>query len=293
MSETPAFPSVAAAFARGRAIGTAFRLCRPESAVHGAAGALLGKRPGSSVEFMDHRDYQPGDDIRRIDWAAYGRSDRLSIRLYREENAPRLDLVMDVTRSMDLPDTGKAASAASLAGLLVEAALGGGFTPTLWLAQASGLRKVPASQLAAFAKMLDFSGLGSPSLADRATRFAPGSVRVLVSDLLWPVAPELPVRHLVTGSAFAAVVQVLAKSEVEPPKLGATRLLDRESGEERQIFVDARIAQAYSDNLAAHREAWGTACRARGAQLIETTEADCFPAFNSAAFLQARLLEPR
>lgn len=293
MPEAQVFPPVSAAFAHGRALGSGFRLCRPESAARGSAGALLGKRPGSSVEFMDHRDYHLGDDIRRIDWAAYGRSDRLSVRLYREENAPRLDLVVDVTRSMDLPETGKAATTAAWAGMLLEAALGAGFTPMLWLAEPSGLRPVPSSRIGAWAQMLNFSAVGHPGITDRAARFAPGSVRVLISDLLWPVAPELVARHLVTGAASTCVIQVMAQAEVAPPKLGATRLLDRESGLEQQIFVDARIAKAYADNLAAHREAWGTACRARGAQLIETTEADCFPVFNSEAFLRARLIEPR
>ena len=37
---------------------------------------------GESMEFMDHREYQPGDDLRRLDWAAYARSDKMIVKLY-------------------------------------------------------------------------------------------------------------------------------------------------------------------------------------------------------------------
>ena len=43
----------------------------------------------------------PGDDLRHVDWAAYARSDSLNIRLYREEVAPRLDLLIDVANNID------------------------------------------------------------------------------------------------------------------------------------------------------------------------------------------------
>ena len=195
MPEAQTFPSLAEAFALGRALGAGWRLSRPESALRGSAGALLGRRPGSSVEYMDHRDYQPGDDIRRIDWAAYGRSDRLSVRLYREENAPRLDLIVDQTRSMDLPGTGKGAAAAAWVGLIMESAQAAGFTPTLWLASAEGLRKVPSAKAGAWAQVLDFSAAGNPgaALVNRGARFVAGRGAGAASlDLLWPIDPEPP-----------------------------------------------------------------------------------------------------
>ena len=43
------------------------------------------KKSGSGVEFADHRDYQPGDDFRYLDWNVYQRFDRLLLRLYEEE----------------------------------------------------------------------------------------------------------------------------------------------------------------------------------------------------------------
>src|SRR3712207_213354 len=52
-------------------------------------GRLKGERRspkrGQSVEFADYRNYTPGDDLRRLDWNAYARMERLFIKLYQEE----------------------------------------------------------------------------------------------------------------------------------------------------------------------------------------------------------------
>jgi uncharacterized protein (DUF58 family) len=68
-------------------------------------GVLTGmhKSPhhGSSVEFAQHREYVPGDEIRHIDWKAFGRSDRYSIKQYEDETNLRAYLLVDTSGSMD------------------------------------------------------------------------------------------------------------------------------------------------------------------------------------------------
>ncbi|MEE3284389.1 MAG: DUF58 domain-containing protein, partial [Planctomycetota bacterium] len=66
----------------------------------GRAGELLGRGTGSSLEFQEYREYTPGDDIRHLDWAAYGRSDTLMVRLFREEISPRTEILVDASASM-------------------------------------------------------------------------------------------------------------------------------------------------------------------------------------------------
>jgi len=56
---------------------------------------------GSSVEFAQHRDYVPGDEIRHIDWKVYARSDRYHIKQFEEETNLKGMLVLDVSTSMD------------------------------------------------------------------------------------------------------------------------------------------------------------------------------------------------
>ncbi len=56
---------------------------------------------GYSVEFAEHREYVPGDDIRHIDWRLFGRADRFYIKQYEEETNLRCNILLDVSRSMD------------------------------------------------------------------------------------------------------------------------------------------------------------------------------------------------
>ncbi len=64
------------------------------------AGLHRSPRKGSSVEFAEYRDYQFGDDLRRIDWRLYGRTDRLHIKQTEHETQLRVFLVFDTSGSM-------------------------------------------------------------------------------------------------------------------------------------------------------------------------------------------------
>src|SRR5204862_6644318 len=56
---------------------------------------------GFSVDFAEYRQYMPGDDIRRIDWNVFGRSDRLYLKLYEGETNTRVLILLDVSGSMN------------------------------------------------------------------------------------------------------------------------------------------------------------------------------------------------
>jgi uncharacterized protein (DUF58 family) len=61
---------------------------------------------GYSVEFAEHREYAPGDEIRRIDWKAYGKFDRYFVKEYEEETNLRAYLLLDASASMDYGSQG-------------------------------------------------------------------------------------------------------------------------------------------------------------------------------------------
>ena len=63
-------------------------------------GERRSKKRGFSVEFADYRDYSHGDDLRFIDWNAYGRLDRLFIKLFMEEEDLHVHLLLDTSESM-------------------------------------------------------------------------------------------------------------------------------------------------------------------------------------------------
>ena len=57
-------------------------------------------RRGLSVEFAGHREYQPGDDLRHLDWLVWARSDRYDVRQYEEETKLRATIILDASGSM-------------------------------------------------------------------------------------------------------------------------------------------------------------------------------------------------
>jgi uncharacterized protein (DUF58 family) len=59
---------------------------------------------GFSVEFAEHRQYNPGDPLRHIDWRVYGRSDKLFVKKYEEETNLRCCILLDTSSSMQFPD---------------------------------------------------------------------------------------------------------------------------------------------------------------------------------------------
>jgi uncharacterized protein (DUF58 family) len=73
-------------------------------------GVMVGIHPsrakGLSSEFEEHREYSPGDDVRHIDWKAYGKFDRYSIKEYRETTNLRAYILLDASSSMSYASDG-------------------------------------------------------------------------------------------------------------------------------------------------------------------------------------------
>src|ERR671912_337262 len=71
-------------------------------------GERRSKRRGQSVEFADYRNYTVGDDLRFIDWNIYARLDKLFLKLFLEEEDLSLYVLLDVSKSCDFGEPGKA-----------------------------------------------------------------------------------------------------------------------------------------------------------------------------------------
>jgi uncharacterized protein (DUF58 family) len=70
------------------------------------SGVHRSRSKGFSVEFEEHREYSPGDEIRRIDWKALGKFDRYFIKEYEDETNLRAYLLFDTSGSMDYASNG-------------------------------------------------------------------------------------------------------------------------------------------------------------------------------------------
>jgi uncharacterized protein (DUF58 family) len=277
----------------GEQCGVRYSLTPPRIASSTVVGAQLGQRSGSSIEFMDHREYQPGDDIRRIDWSSYARSDRLIVKLYREEISPHLDQVIDTSRSMHLPQTAKAQAALGLASLFATAASNSAFTHALWTAGDGFERIASAAQrpIAWPEINFDYERSMENSFARLPPTWRRQGVRLLLSDLLWPGDPLAVIRRLSIGAASLVIVQVLARQDVTPPARGNVRLVDSETQGLLELFIDATAEKRYRQTFERHQDSWRDACHQVGATMITVIAEDLLQSWDMQPFVAHQVLQ--
>jgi uncharacterized protein (DUF58 family) len=255
--------------------GQRYALGLPRHAPLGGTGSALNNRTGSSQEFKDHRAYEPGDDLRHIDWNVFARTDQLTVKRFREEVNPHVDVLVDGSCSMALEGSAKEAATLALAAFFATAAANSGFAHALWRLAGEVQPVAHGTALPSAWAGLDFGHRGGPAeaLAPAGVGWRPRGIRVLLSDLLWPGDPLRLLRPLADRAAVTLVVQVLARADVHPPEEGGLRLIDAETGQARDLHLDATAARLYREALARHQENWHQACRQAGA-VFATVEAE-------------------
>jgi uncharacterized protein (DUF58 family) len=268
-------------------------LAMPRGGPATRSGPAVGSRPGSSLEFRDYRGYEPGDDLRHIDWNAFARSDQLSVKLYREEVTPHLDLLIDGSKSMALEGTAKARATLALAGLFTSAAANAGFSHAGWrlAAEAQPLGSRDRREEAWNGIAFDATLSPAHALATFAAQLKPRGIRVLVSDLFWLGEPSRVVRQLADRAASVVVVQILAAVDADPPYNGFLQLVDSETGELREIRLDAGREALYRDNLVRLQGHWHDACRAAGAVFATLVAEDLVRDWRLDALVAAGVLQ--
>ena len=196
---------------------------------------------GQSVEFLQHREYVPGDDLRHVDWKVWGRQDRLYVKQFEEDTNMRVHLLVDASSSMaygngPLNKFDYAATIATALTFLVGQAQDavGCVTfddrirhrvPTL----TSGRQLQAVSDLLVQHQPRDKTSLGSV-LHEAAELFPRRGMVILCSDLFGDVEETLRgLQQLRQRGHDVLVFQVLDQDELEFPFEGATRFEDLET----------------------------------------------------------------
>ena len=130
------------AYSRSSTCASRLRLPLRSKVWRGGSGEFAGSGTGSSMDFQDHRNYAPGDDPRHINWQAYARTGQYTMKLYREEVRPVVDLICDVSPSMFLDDT-KSARTAELLSFFTQSSLRAGASLSIHLVSGAAHRFVP------------------------------------------------------------------------------------------------------------------------------------------------------
>lgn len=245
------------------------KLALHETPRGGTAGERLVARAGSSMEFHDRRPYTAGDDVRHVDWRAMARTDDVYVRVHQEEVEPRLDLIVDASRSM-ATDPAKEQLTVDLAAFFATSARADG-------------QDVRVIVLGERAERVEFDrfmveGVSSesrrplPDVLEEALGLArPRSQRVLVSDFLVPMDAAALVRVLARDADRIALVQVLSSDDEHPRADGAVQLVDAETGQSREVLVTQAMVGEYELRLARLRSALADEVRRVGGVYGEAT----------------------
>ncbi len=225
-------------------------------------GEKRSPKRGSSVEFADFRSYNAGDDIRRIDWNAYARFDKLYLKMFLEEEDLDLTILVDSSASMSFgnPNT-KLRAACQVAGALGYIGLAN-FDRVSALTFAEGVRsqfppsrgKGAAGQLFKFLETPEASGKADFAEVTRRVTLAAkrSGVCIVVSDFLFPEGFERGLKTLAARGFETTVIQLLAREELEPSLTGDLKLVDVETGTVKEISVTASLLRSYKANLDAY-----------------------------------------
>jgi uncharacterized protein (DUF58 family) len=224
---------------------------------------------GASIDFAEHRGYVPGDDIRRVDWRLYARTDKYYVKQYEADTNANFVALVDVSKSMGFGSNGvtKLQYASFLAACLAYLSHKQRDRVGIVTFDEDIVTHVPASakHFNVLLHTLDRSEPKRPgrllSVLDRlAEHFKRRSIVVLISDLYENPADLMealkPYRFL--GNDLI-VFHVLDPAEIDFPYKEASRFQDLESGEELPIVPEV-FADQYRQMMKEHIDALTTKC---------------------------------
>lgn len=232
------------------------------------SGEHRSPRHGSSLDFADYREYHPGDDFRRIDYALYARTDQLFIRLFEAEDDLALRLLVDTSGSMGFH--GKMRQAARLAASLGFVALTRRDIVTLMtFPNSTPPRRFngrgAVSPMLRILGELQAGGETDVRAAATDALASPGvpGMTVIVSDLLSP-SWESAIDRLPSRGGDSAVVHVLAREEIDPELMGDLDVEDAESGDRVAVSLATDSLKKYAAATQTWLDRVAARCRSRG-----------------------------
>ena len=224
----------------------------------GRRGDHVAKRRGSSAEFLEHRPYAPGDDLRRIDWLAFARTGEPVFKLFRAEEDVVVRLVVDASASLEAGDAVRSSRPQSASPrhrlhgarrLGARAGDGRERRPHVHLrADARARRAAEAPPRARSHRLEERDGslAGDRQAMLRSPR--PGML-VVISDFFDPGPFDAALTRAAAAGHDVALVQVLSPDEIEPHYDGDYALEDAETGAVVEVTVDAGALEAYLARL--------------------------------------------
>ena len=199
---------------------------------------------GFSVEFAEHRSYEPGDEVRHIDWKLYGKTNKLYVKRYEEETNLRAHLILDTSKSMDYA-SGKVSKLqygsyllAALSYLMISQQDAAGVVLFDESIRSFIPPKSTPSHLNTLLNVLDVEKPGTdtkiePVLHEMAERINKRGLVIIISDLFdEPDSIMNGLKHFRHSKQEIILFHILDRNELEFDFNSRTKFVDMESGEE-------------------------------------------------------------
>ena len=219
----------------------------------GASGNRKSRAKGSSVEFSDYREYSIGDDFKRIDWNAYGRFEKLFIKLFMEEREAPIHIFLDNSKSMDWGEPNKSIASRRLAAALSYISLCSYDRVSLVCMNdvvdkfKSDLRgKNSFSQILNLMDSLEYKG--TTDIFNTVSKYNLKSgkgISIVISDFFTKGNLLDMINYLQFKKQEVYICHILAPQEVEPEIGMSLRLIDIESGEFRDVTSSPALVKTY------------------------------------------------
>ncbi len=230
----------------------------------GQAGEFAGSGTGSSLDFQDHRAYAPGDDPRHINWQAYARTGSYTMKLFREEVRPVVDLILDASESMFFEER-KAVRTAEIFYFISESCAAAGATLSIHAVRGDGTCQLDPATLRTHrwqetARSLPVADpAAAPDLSKVPLRA--NAIRVFLSDLLFAGDPEPVLRHLGQRHGSIVIFTPWLESEARPDWSGNYEFIDPERASRHPHRIEAVTLRRYLEAYTNHFALWKNAAR--------------------------------
>lgn len=259
----------------------------------GQAGEFAGGGTGSSMDFQDQRAYSPGDDPRHINWQAYARTGSYTMKLFREEVRPVVELILDASESMFF-DEQKASRTAELFYLIAESSLAVGASLSLHAVRGDSLLPLDPSLLRSHKWLESARTLPATDAAcvPDLTRipFRANAIRVFLSDLLFSGDPEMILRQLSQRQGNVLIFSPYLETEARPNWAGNYEFIDPERKSHHPHRIEPATLRRYQEAYVNHFSLWKQHARRHQAVLARIpAENDLLPALYQEAVPSAAL----
>lgn len=251
-----------AARARAAACAESISLPLRSRVWRGMAGDFSGAGSGSSMDFQDHRNYSPGDDPRHINWQAYARTGNYSMKLFREEVRPMVDIVLDVSDSMFFEEA-KALRVVEVFYTILSSAHKAGASLKIYLIKGSISRPIPieaclTDQWFTIAKAIEDKSPEQTPIIEKIP-FRANTIRVFISDLLFPGDPTPMIRHCTQRQGSLIILAPFCQTEANPDWSGNYEFVDAESGSSHPHRIEPNVLKNYKETYKQHFSLWHNA----------------------------------